>query len=432
MEKKEKILIGKERENKSNFASQNGPQMALPSPSARPAKHPTSHLVLLGENHSGRDEMNLAGHPFALLQSPKRQSETSIFYDWPRTLPDGRTVTASWRVETPAVYGLPGPEEELLYLVLLQLTREAAEKAGTPREWPLIVTFSRFDVLRRMGWTDSAPRYAALSMAFARLNSVSITAKHAFFDARTRAPMAEVGFSILNEYSLSDETRGRKAQSHLPLSHFEWNTTLHTSFLAGNVRSLALDFAISLEHPTTRRLFRLLEMLRHAQKPPRPSIQIGLEKLRYRLGMAPYRFPSKIKEKLVGAHQELLQRGYLAEVIYETSREGELMALYRFGNADVASYGPQPSASPNMASMAPLTAFPETTAAALSSDSTESPQDFARRMHAVFLALPEPEQALLREQARRGVEPIFWDRLEAPDSPMSLGLWELVQTVATV
>lgn len=82
-----------------------------------------------GDEHSGRDEMNLAGHPFALLQSPKRQSGTSISYEWKHTV-RGREVTASWCVETPETYGLPGPEEELVYLVMMQLTREAAEAAG--------------------------------------------------------------------------------------------------------------------------------------------------------------------------------------------------------------------------------------------------------------------------------------------------------------
>lgn len=87
-----------------------------------PKTKTTAPTLYTSDPHSGRDEMNLAGHPFALLQSPKRQSSTSIYYEWERTINE-RTVTASWRVETPEAYGLPGPEEELLYLVLLQLTR---------------------------------------------------------------------------------------------------------------------------------------------------------------------------------------------------------------------------------------------------------------------------------------------------------------------
>lgn len=308
-------------------------------------KQPTSHLVLLRDEHSGRDEMNLAGHPFALLQRPRQCNETSIFYDWKRQL-NGREVTASWRVETPAAFGLPGPEEELLYLVLLQLTREAAEQQSTPRDWPLQIKFSRRDVLQRLGWDLGARRYESLDMAFKRLQAVSISAKYAFYDARTKTPINAVGFGILNEYSIADEPRGRKSQDHLPLSHFEWNTTLHTSFLAGNVRSLALDFAISLDHPSSRRLFRLLELLRFASKPPRPKINIGLFKLRDRLGMTPYKYPSKIIEKLKPATQELISRGYLQSCDIEQDATGAPMAVFSFARLAAALPSDVPSSSP--------------------------------------------------------------------------------------
>ena len=295
-------------------------------------KQPDARLVLLRDNHSGRDEMNLAGHPFALLQSSQKCDTTSISYDWKRII-NGREVTASWRVGTDAELGLPGPEEEVLYLVLLQLTREAAEAAGTPAQWPLQVKFSRGDVLGRLGWSDSASRYKTLDLAFQRLTAVSISAKYAFYDAETKAPARAVGFGILNEYSIFDEPRGRKTQGHLPLSHFEWNNILHTSFLAGNVRSLALDFAISLQHPTSRRLFRLLELLRFASKPPRPVINMGLFKLRDRLGMTAYRYPSKIAEKLKPAIAELTARGYLEGVSIEKDAAGTPMAVFRFVSA---------------------------------------------------------------------------------------------------
>ena len=313
----------KKLKKKGDFASQEASETASPLPSAQ--------LVLLGEDHSGRDEMNLAGHPFALLQAPGRQKENEMLSELPRILPDGRIVTSRWHVTTPAAYGLPGPAEELLYLVLLQLTREAADGG----EWPAKVNFSRLDVLNRLGWSPNAGHYAALTLAFNRLSAVHISAQHAFWDARSKTPYASIGFGMLSSYAIADEPRGRKEQGYLPLSWFQWDEVLHTSFHAGNVRSLALDFAISLEHPTSRRLFRLLEMLRHAQKPPREQVQIGLEKLRDRLGMTPYKFPSKIKEKLVSAHVELIERGYLASVTFDKTRTGEAMVVYAFARVNM-------------------------------------------------------------------------------------------------
>lgn len=381
-------------------------------------KKSASHLLLIQDEHSGRDEMNLAGHPFALLQSPQKRSENSIFYDWKRTI-DGREVTASWQVETPAAFGLPGPEEELLYLVLLQLTREAAEDAGAPRDWPLVVKFSRGDVLRRLGWDNGARRYAALELAFKRLKAVSIFAKYAFYDARTKTPVDAVGFGMINEFSLVAEPCGRKGQSNIPLSHFEWNTVLHTSFLAGNVRSLALDFTISLDHPTSRRLFRLLELLRYANKPPRPQISIGLEKLRDRLGMTSYKYPSQIAQKLAPAVEELVARGYLDGMAVEKDAKGGPMAVFRFRDSvrlgtrlPVAKAPETPVAAPQTANEAPPVDL-SNLAALLPSFEVPSPSDFndpvGDQLDAFFETLPQDERDDIDARTRAALPEMLRD-----------------------
>ena len=300
-------------------------------------KKPNAKLVLLDAEHSGRDEMNLAGNPFALLQAASKNTQTYIRYEWDRKLPNGRVVKASWEVSGHSELGLPGPTEELIYLILLQLTREAAESDNG--EWPQTVYFSRYDVVRRLGWSDSNHSYRALRDAFARLASVNITADHSFWDARQKAPFSSVNFGILNESVIADEPKGRKTgQSTLPLSRFEWNKIVHGSFIAGNLRSLALDFVISLDHPSSRRLFRLLEMLRNASTPPRRQLEYGLIKLRDRLGMADYRYASKIKEKLKPAFDELISRQYLTEVTYRKNREGEEIAIFHFGRGDTITH----------------------------------------------------------------------------------------------
>lgn len=372
---------------------------------------PETALVLLGEEHSGRDEMNLAGNPFALLRAASRAGQSIINYDFDRTLPNGRVVKASWEVNGHATLGLPGPNEELLYLVLLQITRELANG----KEWPSLVNFSRLDVLKRMGWADDATSYRTLDDCFTRLTNVTINAKHAFWSARSKMPYVAVSFHLLDDFGMAAEPRGRKSQSAIPLSWFRWNEILHESFLAGNVRSLALDFVLSLELPTTRRLFRLLELFRNSHKPPRREFEIGVMKLKDRLGMTDYKFPSKVKEKLVGAHEELLANGYLAEVKYQKNVDEE-MAIYRFSEA-FSQIEPSQS-SPETAIEAPS----RPVKAPFGSETTIYPQE----AFSVWNSLSEAEREKLRILARADIEPIFWDRLERPDSPMALVLWELV------
>lgn len=392
--------------------------MRNPSDST-PTPHPKSpqklaQLVLLGEEHSGRDEMNLAGHPFALLQAPgRRHSVNEIYYEWPRELPSGRQVTASWRVGTDAKFGLPGPNEELVYLLLLQMAREQTLPG---QQWPQIVRFSRGDLLARLSWNLSAPGAIALDLAFARLNAVNITAKWAFWNARAKSPAETTGFHIISNYSITPEPMGRKRGGALPLSWFRFDEIVYESLLSGNVRSLALDFALSLSSPTARRLFRLLDMLRLAKKAPRKDLSIGLFKLRDRLGMTPYNQPSRVREKLAPGLEELLSVGFLGEVEWQTARDGSPMALFRFANPSRPQVVARPVKGLQIASDGPTEPLTP----------VESPQEFARRMNAAFGALPEDEQSELRQQARQQVAPAFWDRLEAPESPMSLGLWQLV------
>lgn len=354
-----------------------------------------STLILLGEDHSGRDEMNLAGNPFALLQAASKAGQSLIHYEWDRTLPSGKIVKASWEVNGHTVLGLPGPNEELLYLVLLQLTREMADGG----EWPRQLHFSRLDVIRRLGWSDNAASYRTLTECFIRLVNVTINARHAFWNARGKSPYEAVSFGLIDDFGIAAEPRGRKGQGALPLSWIRWNETLHESFLAGNVRSLALDFVLGLETPTSRRLFRLLDMMRHGGKPPRREFQIGVMKLRDRLGMTGYKHNSKVKEKLAGAHAELIRRGYLADVSFRKNDAGEEIATYRFGDVRISAIGDQGRGGvkpndPRKATLQPGSlhedkALPPT-------ETSDAGSIYPIEAHAVFTALPDADQERLR------------------------------------
>ncbi|MBW3636652.1 MAG: replication initiator protein A [Armatimonadetes bacterium] len=375
---------------------------------------PQGAFFLIVDDHSGRDEMNLAGNPFALLQTAgkSKSSESYIKYEWERRLPNGKTTLASWEVSGHAELGLPGPSDELLYLVLLEMTREAAVDGV----WPQQVHFSRAALLKRLGWPDTKQYYTLLSDCFARLDATVIQARHSFYDATQKMPLAFISFSILDGAQISDEPRGRKAQGALPLSFFKWSDRMHASFNAGNVRSLALDFIMSLEAPTARRLFRYLDMHRNAQKPALHEYKIGLAKLRDHLGMVGIKYLSVVRQRLEPAHTELIARGYLAGVEYRKGASSE-MAVYTFADAiKPLKVAPTPAKTPVLAA-------PRLFEAPLEPE----PQIYPQEAFEVFSALPEAEKTRLRDLARRDIEPAFWDRLERPDSPMALVLWEIVQ-----
>ena len=383
-------------------------------------------LVLLSEEHSGRDEMNLAGNPFALLQAASRNGQSQIIREWNRELPSGKIVTARWKVEGDQELGLPGPNEELLYLVLLQLTRESADDNGI---WPQRVGFSRYDIVKRLGWPDNGKSYKLLRDCFVRLTSVTIVADYAFWDARLKNPYPTIIFHILEDARIADEPRGKSGQSNLPLSYFKWNETLYESFLAGNVRSLALEFTLSLESPISRRLFRILELLRHARKPALPEVHLEVFSLRDRLGMTAYAYPSKIRQVITPAINELISRGYLSFVEYTKEKKTET-AVFTFGGvkpigAEIGQNSAEQGSNPKITKQTAKTQLKPLQMALLE----ETPVDLrtdAARCYTIFIALEEHEQKELLELARKEVSPVWHDRVGQPESPMSLGLWQLV------
>ena len=260
----------------------------------------------------GRDEMNLVEYPFASLWK-NTEPGTEILHEWETTHPiSGKTVKAFWRVTGDAKFGLPTASDEQLYLALMELTQQA----GVQNQ---VIHFTRYDLLKRLGWPDQPQYYAALRDAFTRLLAVTITAQNAFWDAKARS-FRTVGFSLLDNFDILEEQRGRKksGQSSLPLSFFKWNDVLFDSFQAGYLKALDLDFALSLKSSIALRLYRYLDK---KSFDARRTFEIELAALCERhLGMRPNPYPSKYKERLKNAHDELIARGFLESVSYEAMK----------------------------------------------------------------------------------------------------------------
>ena len=268
--------------------------------------------VLTGEIvRTGKDELNLIEHPFASMWD-KETPDAVIHHEWEARHPvTGKTLRASWRVAGDPEMGLPRPSDERVYLVLLELTREANFQNQ-------IIYFTRYDLVKRLGWSNKPQSYQMLNDAFKRLQSVKIQAENAFWEPRAKS-FRNVGFSIIDNYDILNEKPGRKSkkseQSELPLSFFRWNDVMFHSFQAGYMRTLDLNFALSLKGDIALRLYRYLDKKSYDG---RGHFEIELETLCERhLGMRAARYPSKHKERLKGAHDELIERDFLQNVGYE-------------------------------------------------------------------------------------------------------------------
>ncbi len=326
-------------------------------------------ITLTGEAAT-QDLLVLCEFPFATLSKGRGIKDTQqqlnlIEHQWDTQTPRGKSVRAIWRVRGDEEYGLPNALDERIYMVLMQLSFEQG--------YPTRVRFSTYDLLKRLGWGDSSERYQDVILAFRRLSGVRLFAQNVLRAVPGRPEMftfGESGSSIIGHYHLRHERLmaapegslpGRLAQGpgfeagagfneegevNMALfpdevgasemgasadgSHFSWSLPVQELLRAGQLRTLSLEFALSLKRPTALRLARYLGKKAFDGK---EAFEIGLARLcGMHLGMTTTPHDSVMQQRLKAAHEELIARNFITKVEFSEmkSQDGQKVR-YEFG-----------------------------------------------------------------------------------------------------
>ena len=280
----------------------------------------------------GKDEMNLAEFPFAVLSRKVSSGQKTIEYSDRIEGGQGELVERRWVVTGSDKYGLPVAIDEEVYIGLMALSKENNFERRQ-------VNFTRYGLIKRMGWPVSDGRsYKRIKEALDRLGGVWITAENAFYDSEEKK-FVSVGFHIIENYALYEEKPGRgKNQLSLPFSYFRWNEVIWQSLQRGYLKSLDTQFYYTLKTPLSKRLYRFLDKNRFAKQ----RYDISLAKISNKLPLKD-KYPSHIKRTLTPAHQELIERGFLKSVAYRPMvDQSEEKVLYTFSKVDKPSGRPLP------------------------------------------------------------------------------------------
>ncbi len=321
-------------------------------------------ITLSGEAAT-QDLLILCEYPFAVLNNGSsrksaQQQLNLIEHQWDTRTPRGKSVRAIWRVRGDEEYGLPNALDERVYMVLMQLSFEQG--------YPTRVRFSTYDLLKRIGWGDSKERYEDVIHAFRRLSGVRLFAQNVLRAVPGRPEMftfGESGSSIIGHYHLRHEQilapperplPGRLAQgpgfeagagfneegevnmalfpdevgASADCSHFSWSLPVQELLRAGQLRTLSLEFALSLKRPTALRLARYLGKKAFDGK---EAFEIGLARLcGMHLGMTTTPHDSVMQQRLKAAHEELIARNFITKVEFSEmkSQDGQKVR-YEFG-----------------------------------------------------------------------------------------------------
>jgi hypothetical protein len=178
-------------------------------------------------------------------------------------------------------------------------------------------------------------------------------ATNCFYDNLAKSWVSEA-FHLFDRYKLYQERKGRAASPHL--SFVEMSAFFHQSVAVANyIKDLNLGIYYSLALPISKRLFRYLDKNRYKKR----RYEEAVMRMASKLPLA-YAYPSQVKQKLARAHEELLRHGYLTNVTYNVTREGEDKVIYDFTEGGTKSDG-QPIANVKAASQLVLDFYAQLT-----------------------------------------------------------------------
>jgi hypothetical protein len=195
------------------------------------------------EPRQGRDEMNLAEYPLALLADRVPKGQKTICY---ANTQGTVTITGS------DAYGLPTAADTDVLIGLIQLTR-LRNGFASPK-----VNFTRYELRKLLGWPDESKYYQRLDDSLNRWVGVTLHYDNTWWDNRAKRYLT-AKLHILETVIIDEERPGRKKKESLPASSFTWNKTFIESCQADNLKRLDLDRYFGFQSAISKRIFRFLD-----------------------------------------------------------------------------------------------------------------------------------------------------------------------------
>lgn len=205
--------------------------------------------VLRFEPALGTDERNLAEFPLAAIAHRlKPDQRTLTFEDEITDQGSGQKVARRLVISASEHAGLPTPLDSDVLMVLLYLSN--LRNGLTQRT----ITFSRYELVKLLGWGVGGKSYRRLDEALQRWASVTLYYNQAWWDFSHKKWRSRT-FHVIEALDL----RGRDDADDDRLSSFTWNEVLFTSLQAKNIKRLDIELYFRLQSAAARQMYRYLD-----------------------------------------------------------------------------------------------------------------------------------------------------------------------------
>jgi hypothetical protein len=284
-------------------------------------KEPDPQAALLTPIILGKDEMNLAEYPLSVLTHRIPRNRKTYSFTQRITDHQGTVIKQSWSILGSDKYGLPTPYDDDVLIALLYCYKEQKPQGKK-------IHFSLYKLCQIMRKALSKREYDRMRDSLNRLTSTTIVATNCFYDNLAKSWVSEA-FHLFDHYKLYQERKGRAASPHL--SFVEMGEFFYRSVAVANyIKDLDLGIYYTLALPISKRLFRYLDKNRYKKRRYEETVM----RMAYKLPLT-YAYPSQVKQKLARAHEELLRHGYLTNVTYGLTQDGEDKVIYDFVDGEM-------------------------------------------------------------------------------------------------
>jgi hypothetical protein len=231
-----------------------------------------------------------------------RSKENSARVERTITGEDGSELRQRMEVSAPGKYRLPGRFDYDVYSAVMELLEI---RGGMPKDGTL--GFSLHELILIMGLEPSGRTYEEVKRSLRRIAATVLESDNAFWSSGQERHISDT-FNLWNIRFDAVTDRNGSGSRH----EIEFGKLFRRSFEEHYLRGLDIEFYWQLDSPVAKRLYRLVDLKRSGAG----SWNTDLFDLQKYIPIGPYKYVSKIKEKLAAAHEELLEKGFLSDVAY--------------------------------------------------------------------------------------------------------------------
>lgn len=218
--------------------------------------------------------------------------------------PDGGEGERRVRFKPPAELGDLGQIDQDVYVAIKALVQM---RGGMPKDGRL--KFTVYELIKLLGMAGNGQNYVKIRESLLRIGKTQVDAGNAFYNKETLSYDSE-HFNVWRvSFRGNVDKYGRASESHT----IRFDEVIVRSYMAGYLKQLDVNFYLSLDKAYARSLYRCVDARREEDL----ACSVELTSLRDLLGMrTSYKYPSKIKEKLKGAFEELKHKGFLKDISF--------------------------------------------------------------------------------------------------------------------